>query len=98
MPWLRRSFWIGPLLIAGILAIFSLLIARTKLRDIYLRHFGDSHRERLFLASFGFFAAVIVVRGITIAIHDDLGHFHNVTMDGRHIHHMVWGILLFLLV
>src|SRR5207302_10171695 len=39
-----------------------------------------------------------VVRGITIAIHNDVGPFHNIDMGGRHIHHMVWGILLLLLV
>jgi len=98
MPWLHRSFWIGPLLIAVALAIFSLLVARTKLRGIYRHQFGDTRRERLFLASFAFFTAVAVVRGITIAIHNDIGPFHNVTMHGRHIHHLVWGILLLLLV
>jgi hypothetical protein len=98
MPWLHRSFWIGPLFIAGTLAIFSLLVARTKLHDIYRRQFGETRRERLFLASFGFFTAVVVVRGITIAIHNDFGPFHNVIMSGRHIHHLVWGILLLLLI
>ncbi len=98
MPWLHRSFWIGPLLIAGILTIFWLLVARTKLHNIYRRQFGETRRERLFLASFGFFTAVAVVRGITIAIHNDFGPFHNVIMNGRHIHHLVWGILLLLLI
>lgn len=98
MPWLHRSFWIGPLLIAAILAVFSLLVSRTKLHEIYRRQFGETRRERLFLASFGFFTAALVVRGITIAIHNDVGPFHNVSMGGRHIHHMVWGILLLLLV
>jgi len=98
MPWTHQGFWIGPLLIGGIIATFALLIARTKLRDIYQRQFGETRRERLFLASFGFFTAVLVIRGITIAIHNDVGPFHNVSMDGRHIHHMVWGILLLLLV
>lgn len=98
MPWLHRSFWIGPLLIAAILAVFSLLVSRTKLHEIYRRQFGETRRERLFLASFGFFTAVLVVRGITIAIHNEVGPFHNLSMGGRHIHHMVWGILLLLLV
>lgn len=40
----------------------------------------------------------IVVRGITFAIHYDVGPFHDVSMHGRHIHHMVWGIFLLLLV
>ncbi len=73
-------------------------MSRTKLRDIYGRHLAETRRERLFLASLGFFVAVAVVRGITIAIHNDVGPFHNVSMHGRHIHHLVWGILLLLLV
>jgi hypothetical protein len=59
---------------------------------------GESRRERLFLACLGFFVAVAVVRGITVAIHNDIGPFHNVSMHGRHIHHLVWGILGLLLV
>lgn len=98
MPWLHRSFWIGPLLIAGILVILVAIVSHPRLREIYKRQLGESRRERLFLASVGFFVAVIVVRGITIAIHNDVGPFHNVSMHGRHIHHLVWGILLLLLV
>ena len=98
MPWLHRSFWIGPLLIAALLGLLALIVSRTHLREIYQRQFGETRRERLFLASLGFFTAVLVVRGITIAIHNDVGPFHNVSMHGRHIHHLVWGILLLLLV
>jgi hypothetical protein len=63
---------------------------------IYKERFGRPRRERLFLASLGFFVTVFVVRGITVAIHYDIGPFHNVSLHGRHIHHMVWGILLLL--
>lgn len=98
MPWTHRSFWIGPLIIAAILAILALLVYGTRLRHIYARHLAESRRERLFLASVGFFTAVAVVRGITIAIHNNVGPFHNISMHGRHIHHLVWGILLLLLI
>jgi hypothetical protein len=98
MPWLHRSFWIGPLIIAALLGVLALMVSRTRLREVYRRQLGESRRERLFLASVGFFTAVLVVRGITIAIHNDVGPFHNITMHGRHIHHLVWGILLLLLV
>ena len=54
-------------------------------------------RERLFLASLGFFVTVAVVRSLTLAIHYGVGGFHDVEMHGRHIHHMVWGIALLLL-
>ncbi|MBV9266917.1 MAG: hypothetical protein JO061_12180, partial [Acidobacteriaceae bacterium] len=98
MPWTHRSFWIGPLIIAAILGLLALLFSRGLLRRVYSERFPESRRERLFLASLGFFVSVAVVRGITIAIHNDIGPFHNVSMHGRHIHHMVWGILLLLLV
>lgn len=98
MPWFHRSFWIGPILIAAILGVLALVFSRGRLRRIYEHHLGESRRERLFLGSLGFFVTVLVVRGITIAIHNDIGPFHNVSMGGRHIHHMVWGILLLLLV
>ncbi|MBV8809334.1 MAG: hypothetical protein JO033_11735 [Acidobacteriaceae bacterium] len=98
MPWTHRSFWLGPLLIAAILLLLALIVSKTRLREIYLRQLGESRRERLFLSSVGFFTAVLVVRAITIAIHNDIGPFHNVSMHGRHIHHLVWGILGLLLV
>jgi len=98
MPWQHRSFWLGPLMIAAILAILALIVYGTGLRHIYRRHLAETRRERLFLASVGFFISVAVVRGITIAIHNNIGPFHDVQMHGRHIHHMVWGILLLLLV
>jgi hypothetical protein len=98
MPWLHRSFWIGPLLIAALLLLFTAIVSHPRIRRIYAQQLGESRRERLFLASVGFFTAVLVVRGITIAIHNDVGPFHNVSMHGRHIHHLVWGILLLLLV
>lgn len=98
MPWTHRSFWIGPLIIAIILALLALMFSRGRLHAIYRQEFAEPRRERLFLAWLGFFVTALVVRGITLAIHYDVGPFHNVTMHGRHIHHMVWGILLLLLV
>jgi len=98
MPWTHKLFWITPLAIAGVLAILALVVARTRLAHIYQERFPETRRERLFLASVGFFVSVGVVRGITFAIHNDIGPFHNISIHGRHIHHLVWGILLLLLV
>ncbi len=98
MPWTHRSFWEGPLIIGGILTLLFLLFSRGRLLEIYRQRFPDSRRERLFLGSLGFFVTALVVRGITLAIHYHIGPFHDVSMHGRHIHHMVWGILLLLTV
>jgi hypothetical protein len=39
-----------------------------------------------------------IVRGITHLIRAGIGPFHNVSNGGLHIHHLVWGILLLLVV
>jgi hypothetical protein len=98
VPWTHRSFWLGPLIIAAILSLLFLLFSSGRLHRIYTERFRESRRERLFLGSLGFFVTALVVRGITYAIHYDIGPFHDVSMHGRHIHHMVWGILLLLTV
>ena len=38
------------------------------------------------------------MRGITHLIRAGIGPFHNVSSGGLHIHHLVWGILLLLVV
>jgi hypothetical protein len=39
-----------------------------------------------------------IVRGVTHMIRAGVGPFHNVSSGGLHIHHLVWGILLLLIV
>jgi hypothetical protein len=94
---LHLSWWLAPALIASILCALSSVAARGKFAGIYREHFAETPRERIFLASVGFFVTVVVVRLLTLAIHYGIGGFHDVAMHGRHIHHMVWGIALLLL-
>ncbi len=68
------------------------------LKRIYGFHFQNERRERLFLASLGFLVTFGIVRGITHLIRAGIGPFHNVASGGLHIHHLVWGILLVLIV
>jgi hypothetical protein len=58
-----------------------------------------SRRQHTALVSWAAFTTTFVaVRGITYAIKDDIGPFHNVTLRGEHIHHYMWGIGLVALV
>src|SRR6266568_6082825 len=68
------------------------------LSRIYRFHFHDERRERLFLASLAFLLAFGIVRAITISIRAGIGPFHNVSAGGTHIHHLVWGIALLIVV
>jgi hypothetical protein len=69
------------------------------LADLYRLHFQDERRERLFLASLAFFVTFASVRGITALIRAGVGPFQNVvTAGGTHVHHLVFGIILLLVV
>jgi len=81
------------------LAIVLLRVHHASARAIYKKHFANNRpRERLLFAAFGFYLSFATIRMITHAIHAGRGPFHDVSMGGRHIHHLVWGILLLLLV
>ena len=70
----------------------------SRLTELYTFHFQNERRERLFLASIGFLVTFGIVRGITHLVRAGVGPFHNVTSGGLHIHHLVWGILILILV
>jgi hypothetical protein len=66
---------------------------RLRLAHVYAEYFAeDPRRERLFLASLGFFAGFGAARTITHAILHQVGPFRNLSIGGRHLHHMVFGI------
>ena len=92
------SWVLAPVLIAAVLVGISAAIRTRPVRRAYEEHFRESRHERLFLAWIGFVVAVAVVRSLTWAIHNGIGPFEDVSLGGRHIHHLVWGILILLLV
>ena len=65
---------------------------------IYRESLRDARRQRLFVASVGFFCAFGIARGMAHAAANNIGPFHFVESGGNHIHHLVWGILMLLLV
>ena len=91
---------------AWILLIFALLATASMLLFLHLTNLGrlvhqripDRPRRRLFLASVSFFVTFVGVRLLVRSITHHVGPFGWVMIDGRHIHHLVWGILLLLAV
>lgn len=54
-----------------------------------------TRRQQTALTSWSAFTATfIAVRGITYAIKDNVGPFHNVILGGEHLHHYIWGIAM----
>ena len=89
-----------------VLLLFILLVAAVLLVVLQLTRLGylvrtsipDRPRRRIFLASVAFFVTFLGVRLLVFFIVQGAGPFHWVMVGGRHIHHLVWGILILLLV
>lgn len=79
-------------------AAMLLLLHLTKLGHIVHQRIPNRPRGRLFLASVSFFITFAGVRLLVRSITHHVGPFGWVMVDGRHIHHLVWGIMLLLAV
>src|SRR5260370_40275118 len=92
--------WTG----AGILLVFVVILTAAMLFVLHLTRLGrlirstipDRPHRRMFLASISFFITFLAVRLLVASIQHHIGPFQYVTMGGRHIHHLVWGILILL--
>jgi hypothetical protein len=79
-------------------AVMMLLLHRTRAGRILHERIPDRPRRRLFLAAVSFFITFLGVRLLVYGIVHHIGPFGWVMVGGRHIHHLVWGILLLLAV
>ena len=69
-----------------------------RLLAAYRHSFHDHRRERLFLASLGFFVTFGIARLVTYGGRADWLPLLQVWYGETHVHHLVWGILLLLAV
>jgi hypothetical protein len=90
--------WFSVFLVLLTLFVVVLAAISHRLGRLYRLHFSDERQERLFLSSIAFFITFTIVRGITHAIRAGVGPFHNVSVGTMHIHHLVWGIMLLLII
>ena len=85
------------LTIAGT-AVLSVLFHKKFLGHFLHERIPDRPRRRLFVASVSFFLTFAGVRGVVYCIVHRIPPFHFIEMGGRHIHHLVIGIVILLLV
>jgi hypothetical protein len=88
--------WILLIFAGFVTAVMLLLLHLTRLGDIVHAGIPDRPRRRLFIASVSFFITFLGVRLLVAAITHHIGPFGWVEIGGRHIHHLVWGILILL--
>jgi hypothetical protein len=90
--------WFILLLAVAVTAAVLLAIHGTPLGDVLHERIPDRPRRRLFVASISFFLTFAGVRAVVYAILHQIPPFHFIEVGGRHIHHLVFGIILLLLV
>jgi hypothetical protein len=87
------------LVFAGLVVILLLVLLQlTRLGFLVRTTIPDRPRRRMFIASVAF---LITFAGVRLLVHRIVaheGHFQWVMVRGHHIHHLVWGILILLLV
>lgn len=88
--------WILLPVLVATMATLLFGLRRTRLGALLREHIAERPRRRLFIASVSFFLTFAIVRGMVFCIRHQIPPFHYVVMDGRHIHHLVFGILILL--
>jgi len=88
--------WFVLLLAGSATALMLLLLRGTGLGELIHDRIPDRPRQRLFVATVSFFLTFGGVRGVVYCITHQIPPFHFVMVGGRHIHHLVFGILILL--
>jgi hypothetical protein len=81
-----------------VVIVLLVLLQLTRLGFLVRSTIPDRPRRRMFLASVSFLVTFIGVRVLVRLIVHNEGPFQWVVVRGHHIHHLVWGILILLLV
>jgi hypothetical protein len=90
--------WLLVLFVILILALVLLSLRHPRIHELFHEHVRDRPKRRLFLAAVGFFLTIALARALAFAAARNFGPFHYVYIHGTHVHHLVWGILLLLVV
>src|SRR5579862_2536868 len=90
--------WFILLLALATTALILLVIHGTPVGQIVHDRIPDRPRRRLFVASVSFFLTFAGVRAVVYGVTHQIPPFHFVDVGGRHIHHLVFGIVILLIV
>ncbi len=91
--------WFVLLLAMAGTALMLLLLQGTPLGKAVHQRIPDRPRRRLFVASVSFFLTFAAVRAVVFAVLHQIPPFHFIIQSsGRHIHHLVFGIIMLLAV
>ncbi|HEX8815473.1 MAG TPA: hypothetical protein VF753_08230 [Terriglobales bacterium] len=88
--------WILLIFVTLTTVAILLVMHLTKLGLIIHQRIPDRPRRRLFFASISFLITFVTIRLVVASITHHIGPFGWVEVEGHHIHHLVFGILILL--
>jgi hypothetical protein len=100
-PFLHPAGFALAVFVVAVLAVLALAAGirhRHGVLALYRHYLLRTGRERRFLAATAFYLSFATVRLIAHAVRAGVAPFHNIEIGGRHIHHLVPGILILLAV
>jgi len=95
---MQALVWLLGLSVVVTVGTVLLVLNNRKVGELFQTHVRDRPKRRLLLATIGFFVTFAVARAMAYAAYRSVGPFQYVYISGTHIHHLVWGILLLLVV
>src|SRR5215469_2660877 len=84
--------------VSTVVIVQLVLLQLTRLGFLIRSSIPDRPRRRMFIASVSFLITFLGVRLLVSLVIHQHGPFDWVMVRGRHIHHLVWGILILLFV
>jgi hypothetical protein len=84
--------------VSMVIIVLLVLLQLTRLGFLIRSTIPDRPRRRMFIASVSFLITFVGIRIVVYRIVNHEGRLQWVMVHGLHIHHLVWGILILLLV
>lgn len=81
-----------------VVVVLLVLLQLTRLGFLIRSTIPDRPRRRMFISSVSFLISFVGIRILVHLVVNHEGHLQWVVVRGHHIHHLVWGILILLLV
>ena len=88
--------WLLAVCVVVMTCVVLLVLRHPRVSKLFHQGIPDRPKRRLFLAAIGFFVTFTVARSLAYVNYHHIGPFHDIYIGGRHIHHLVWGILILL--
>lgn len=88
--------WLILLSVLMTSGVVLVVFGHPRVSALFHQHVPDRPKRRLLLALIGFFVTFGIAQTLAYVNFHHIGPFHDIYIRGRHVHHLLWGILVLL--